>query len=126
VRWTVDSLTIAGYTATIPSDCTGVATYAGMPAIRGGSFDLVDGGGGVRGYRLNIGWTSPTSGPMGFSGDNCPAPVPFQPAANAPTNDLLPLPTTTTRPFAGFPFDDTFSATDTGWNYTTTVHVAPE
>jgi hypothetical protein len=124
--WTVDALTIGSFTATIPSDCTGVATYAGSPEIRGGSLDLVDDPAGSRGYRLNIAWTSTTSVPMVYTGDDCPAPTPFQVAASALSNDLTPLPTTTTRPFAGFPFDDTFTATDTGWTYKTTVHVAAE
>lgn len=124
--WTVDALTIGSFTATIPGDCTGVATYAGSPDIRGGSLDLVDDPAGSRGYRLNIAWTSTTSVPMVFTGDCSSSSTPFQVAASALSNDLTPLPTTTTRPFAGFPFDDTFTATDTGWTYQTTVHVAPE
>jgi hypothetical protein len=73
----------------------------------------------------SIGWTSADIISMVWIGAGCDTQTPFQPAANAFTNDPLVIPAVTTRPFASFPVDDSFTASDPGWTYETTAHVAP-
>ncbi len=54
---------------------------------------------------------------------DCPAPTPYGASGQAFSNDPSSTLPTSSRPFAAFPFDDSFTATDTAWSYATTAHV---
>ena len=112
------------FTATLDAgDCIGTAPFSGAPATANGGLDLLTAADGTRSYRLNLGWTKVDGVFTTWTGMNCPSPTPYGASGHAFTNDPGTALPTTSRPYAAFPFDDSFTATDSAWTYVTTAHV---
>ena len=110
------SLDVTSFTATVDAgDCIGTATFSGTPATAGGGADLLTAADGTTTYRLNLGWTKVEGLSMTWAGMDCPAATPYGASGHAFTNDPGPALPTTSRPYAAFPFDDSFTATDSAW-----------